>query len=229
MILPTETTFAQPGHVVEWFMDLEQYSPEWWKLRQATVTGSTADPLLASAAKGWAGLSSGAWTLVYQLADELRLGDDWDPPSSGSSYQSDDMERGHLMEPKARKAYELVQLCRTQLVGFVRVAGRLAGASPDFRQTRRPIGGEIKCLSWKHHVAYCERAVPDLAHQRQVQWSLWVTKWKRWDLVHYHPEAGQHSLKVDPTEPDPKAQKAIDERFQVAEKAIRSFAEKYSH
>ena len=204
------------NHVVEYFMELEQGSPEWWAIRMGLVTGSVCSPLMASTTKGWDGLSSGAWTLVYSLAEQLIMGDLWEHDDF-STYH---MDRGTELEPQARRAYELQQFCRVEEIGFCRVAGRMAGCSPDFRVIKKPKGGEIKCLMLKNHIAYVENKKADLTHTRQVEWCLWVTGWKQWDFVHYHPNAGKYSLVVDTLVPTPSIQDTITEKFAIAEKAI---------
>lgn len=224
LVLPTKKEVITDNHVVEYFMELEQGTPEWWEVRRGLITGSVCAPLMSDAKKGWDGLSVGAHTLVYSLTEQLVMGDLWEHDDFSNVW----MDRGTELEPQARKAYELDQFCRTESIGFCRVSGRLAGCSPDFGVVKKPKGGEIKCLMLKNHIAYVERKKADLAHTRQVEWCLWVTKWKAWDFVHYHPNAGKYSLVVDTLVPTPSIQATIDEKFSIAEKAVCALQLKYA-
>jgi hypothetical protein len=207
----TATKILTPGPLV-WHdvQDVPQRSERWFELRRGKVTGSSCSPLGSTKGKFTDGLSQGAWSLVYRLAAH-----EIDP----EGYQLDCLDEfgnrhtewGIQCEPIAAREYERQNWCKVHEVGFVEVKGRRAGASPD-RMVDHEGGLEIKCLNLPKHLEWCRTQKIDLAHERQIQWCLFVTGFQWWDLVHFNPRAGKKSYH--------------EKRYERNEKLINLFREK---
>ena len=101
---------------------------------------------------------------------------------------SEDMENGIVQEPKARAQYELINGVVVEEVGLVyKDEDRRIACSPDGLLAEK--GLEIKCPKLKTHLKYhLDNKLP-AEYFGQVQGSMWVTDFKEWDFMSYHPEA----------------------------------------
>ena len=228
------------------FHTVEQNSPEWFKLRTGKVTGSTAAPLLVDAKmpaapraksptpeklQAWEdacraeldktkGLGVGAWALIDHLAGCLASG-----RNESSDYEGYWMTRGKDLEPVARREYQNYTFRPAHEVGFVEWCGRLAGCSPDFMVDEQR-GGEIKCLSIGNHVNFFRTRYISPDHYKQIQWCLFITGFKYWDLVLFHPHAGRQQILIETVERDAGMIAKYAERFDIVETQILELSEK---
>ncbi len=156
--------------------DCEQNSPEWDALRHGCITASRFKDVM-SKGRGSAP-SKTRRTYMLSLAAE-RLGG-----ASADHYTNSHMERGHLLEPEARKMYAFIKDVDPKLVGFVK-NGEI-GASPD------ALIGSDGLLEIKTKLPHLQldcllaNKVP-AEHIKQCQGQLWITQREWLDFVSYWP------------------------------------------
>ena len=162
--------------------DVEQRSPEWYRLRMGVPTASCFDKLVTPTGRP----SKQATDYARFLAAELFIGrplDMW----GGNAWT----ERGKEMETQALSFYEFTNDIEARKVGFVTNDDCTAGCSPDAL-----IGDdgmlEIKCLAAQHHIGaimhYRQHGTcpPDYVPQTQGQIMLCERAWC--EIMFYHPE-----------------------------------------
>lgn len=101
--------------------DVEQNSEEWFALRVGKATASSFGKFMANYGKAF---GDPAKRYALQLALERITG-----LKAEFSFQSDDMERGHVQEPVARELYESAQFVTVTNGGFFDCGAY--GDSPD--------------------------------------------------------------------------------------------------
>lgn len=158
-------------------VDCIQGTPDWLYARLGVVTASNAHRIITPKTLK---LSSQASGYAHELLAESALGHPIDNASSGF------MERGNILEMKARQWYELQRDCEVEEVGFIMRDDRRAGCSPDGLVGANG-GVEIKCPSAAVHIATL-LGEADEKHRCQVQMSMWVTEREYWDRVSYNPD-----------------------------------------
>jgi putative phage-type endonuclease len=158
---------------------IEQGSDEWHALRRGIITSSSIDRLLTAGGKPANNDTSRAQLL--QLLAERITGE------SEPSFYSDDMARGHLLEPLARDIYA-EHRAPVQECGFVTADfdGTVIGYSPDGL-----VGDdgliEIKSPRQKNHLrSLLSDEVPS-EYVWQVQTGLAVTGRAWCDFITYAP------------------------------------------
>ena len=92
------------------FIDVNQNSDEWFKLRAGMLTSSKLGVIMANFGKSF---GEPAKKYAVQIASEQITGD---PISSG--YSNEHMDRGHQQEPIARMLYEEQSFCDVGNGGF---------------------------------------------------------------------------------------------------------------
>ena len=105
------------------WIDVEQNGEEWFDLRLGKVTGSTIGRVMANFGKSF---GQPAKDLAVNLAIEQITG-----VRQGNDYSNTHMERGHIEEPLARRAYEELYFVDVTNGGFY--DNVLTGCSPDGR------------------------------------------------------------------------------------------------
>lgn len=106
--------------------DVEQGSPEWFRLRLGVPTASNFHLILAEGRKkGSPSVTRRRY--LMQLAGELQTGQPME------SFNNPHLERGREMESQAMSFYEMMEECEVRRVGFIeqRLNGRPVGCSPD--------------------------------------------------------------------------------------------------
>jgi len=101
------------------------------------------------------------------------------------------MDRGTNNEAKARKWYAMVEDVDVEEVGFCTDDLDQYGCSPDLLVTGERRGGEIKCLGPAAHMNYLTADDEELKRTEfhpQIQGSLLVTGYERWDLILFHEQ-----------------------------------------
>jgi hypothetical protein len=138
------------------FRDIEQGSPEWFKLKLGKVTGTRMKELRSSNNLG----------LVDELIAEMIS------EQIAEVKTSEAMQRGSDMEPIARRAYEEYIECKVDQVGFLQSSEYdWFGLSPDGLISENGIytkGVEIKCPNTDTHVKYIRQATVPAEHRDQV-------------------------------------------------------------
>jgi hypothetical protein len=154
----------------------EQGSDEWIRARCGIPTASEFSTVLAKGKSGAESLTRR--TYLHKLAGEIITG------RPAESYSNAHMDRGHEMEPEARRLYEFTFDAEVTQVGFIR-CGRV-GCSPDGL-----IGadGGLELKSKLPHLMVATILRGDLPpeHKAQVQGCLWVSNREWWDFAAYWP------------------------------------------
>ena len=167
-------------------VDCIQNSPEWEQVRLGIPTASEFDRIITPTGKR----SSQADSYVYRLLAEQMTG----KPQNG--YVNGHMDRGHELEPEARRFYELQRDCIVEQVGFCMTDDRRAGCSPDGLVVDNGLV-EIKCPAPHTHVQYLLSRKVEQEYWPQVQGQLWVTGRKWADVLSYHPEMTPVIVRVE--------------------------------
>jgi putative phage-type endonuclease len=159
------------------YVDVEQNTEEWARLRLGIPTASEFSRIVTGAGKASAQADKYRLTLLSEwMIDgpvEQWAGNQW-------------TERGKLLEPEAVAWYEFESGNEVRPGGFVTRDDGLVGASPDGL-----VGDdgllELKCPSaWVHLQTLLSDEVPS-EHRQQTQGELYVSE-RRWvDFVSYYP------------------------------------------
>ncbi len=159
-------------------ISVEQRSPEWFAARLGRLTASSLGDAFATTKSGY---STSRRNLKLRIVLE-RLTN----KSQESGYTNAAMERGILLEPEARAAYEVESGLLVDEVGFIVHDELLTGASPD-GLIGEDGGLEIKCPGAAAHLDYLRGEIPN-EYQLQMCHGLWLTGRTWWDFVSYHPD-----------------------------------------
>jgi len=124
---------------------------------------------------------------MYKMAGEILTGEPMD------SFSNAHTERGHEMEPEARRYYAFQQDADPQLVGFIRNTS--AGASPDSLVGNNGLL-EIKTKLPHILLDVIERGEFPAEHKAQCQGQLWVAEREWIDLVCYWPKMPCHIVRA---------------------------------
>jgi len=159
-------------------LDCEQMDHEWWQAHVGTPSASNFGKILTPTGKP----SASAKDYMYQLAGEVLTG------KKTETYHNAVMQRGIEMEAEARTLYELMFDVEVQQVGLIypdeqrKYCCSPDGLLPDY-------GLEIKCPLIHTHVGYLDKLLGKLPtiYTPQVQGSMLVTGFKRWDFMSYFP------------------------------------------
>ena len=162
--------------IIDWS---EQGTDEWYRSRMGIPTASAFGKIMTPTGKK----SSQSDAYMNMLVAEWLL----DKPQPNETFGW--MDHGNETEAEARDAYEFISGNEVVPVGVVyKNAGRLVGCSPDALLTSIEKGCEIKCPAPHTHISYLlANGVPS-TYIPQVQGSMYVTGYKEWDFVSYHPE-----------------------------------------
>ena len=157
--------------------DLIQGSDEWLQARVGMITMSNAKQLLT------AGKGVTRTTYIIGVAAEKMTG----VPAEKINVW--DMERGNLLEPFARAAYEAYTDCEIEEVGLVYLdEDKRVSASPDGFRKGESHGLEIKCQAPKNHMKTIIESTNPKQFIAQIQGSMWVTGYDKWDYCSFCPE-----------------------------------------
>ncbi len=178
--------------------NLEQGSVDWMLLRAGKLTASEMSALVTPLAKVKTG--DACKTLLFQ-----KLAEKWQgaPLPSLNIWE---FEQGHVLEQQARPAFTLETGLPVESVGFIEADSGLYGCSPD--GLGDGFGLEIKCPHIETHIRYLLDGIVPPDYVAQVQFSLYVTGFKKWYFCSFRRH---FPLLVVPVEPDPDYQAAIKE------------------
>lgn len=153
-----------------------QGTTQWANARLGLPTASQLHRILTPTGK----LSSQCEAYAAELLAEQALGVPLDNATSGF------MERGTIIEKKARAFYELQRDCSVDQVGFITTDDGRVGCSPDGLIAADGMV-EIKVPSAGVHVGYLLDAAGE-KYKVQVQSGLWVAERAYMDFVSYNPD-----------------------------------------
>jgi hypothetical protein len=197
----------------------KQGTIEWWEARRGIPTASNFHKLLT--AKTLKPSAQADDYICELIADICRLA----PPDEAELYTSRAMYNGMLVEPQARRWYELMRDCDVTEVGFcVSECGRF-GCSPDGLCGEQG-GLELKCPTLKTHIGYllAGGGLPD-DYRAQVHGSLIISGREWWDFVSYAPGLQPILVRVEPDDYTIKLRAAMEAfypRFQDSLRLIQS-------
>ena len=185
---------------------IEQGSDEWLNARIGCITMSNADKLLT----GGSGATRRSY--IIDVASEISTG----VPAEQINVWS--MQRGTILEPFARQAYEAHTNTEVQQVGLGYLnEERRISASPDGLLADRGI--EIKCQGPKAHLRTIIDAKNPKKFMPQMQGGMWIFEKEKWDYVSFCPEFKTMPLFILTVSRD-------DEMInRIAESAIKAVAE----
>lgn len=156
--------------------DFDQGTLEWFKCRAGIPTASMFATVMASGRGG--GESKTRAKYMRQVAGEIITGKPME------AYSNPHLDRGHEMEPEARKRYAFLTDAEIKQVGFIRNGQK--GCSPDSL-----VGGsgmlEIKSKLPDLLIECIERDGFPPEHKAQCQGGLWVAEREWIDIVVYWP------------------------------------------
>lgn len=162
-------------------IDCKQGDEAWLSHRLGRVTASELDALVSPTGKIRTG--EGPRTYLAKKVAEAWLGH---PLQSFGSFAT---EQGTLMEPEARPWYSITYGKEIRQVGFIASDDNRAGCSPDgliYVGEFPDYGIEIKCPQEAKATAYAlSGELPD-DYRLQVQGSMFVTGFQRWEFLSYH-------------------------------------------
>lgn len=206
---------------------VQQGSEEWLALRRGIPTASEFERIITPAKietkdgiiKGW-NPTKGETRLKYavKLVTELILGCSLDDVNTAS------MQHGKDWEPKARRAYEMMQGADVEECGFCTIDDGLVGASPDgFVGDEGSI--ELKCPERPEiHVGYLLR--PETLSDEywvQTQGQLYVTGRKWTDLCSYFMGIPMAVVRITP---EPEFQRRLAASLAMFQREIVDLVER---
>lgn len=167
------------------WLDIEQNSDEWFKERLGRATASKFDTIMANFGKPF---GNPAIEYAQELALEIVTGE-MDETKQMNLWQ---FERGHELEPLARKRYELETLNTVTNGGFFISSGKRVGDSND-GNIGDPGCIEIKCVVPKTQFKRIEKGGIDNVYKSQIHGHIWIGN-KEWcDFVSFCPEMNYHN------------------------------------
>lgn len=170
---------------IEIFDAIEQGTPEWFAVRAGIPTASEFHTVMAQGRGGGESITRRKY--MYALAGE-RITEE-----PAENFANAAMDRGHAMEPDARRFYEFTHGVEVSQIGFIRNGGK--GCSPDALvgdsgmleiKTKRP-NVLIEVLK--------SGAVPP-EHAAQLQGALWVAEREWIDFIAYWPKMPPFTKRV---------------------------------
>jgi len=155
-----------------------QGSDEWKQYKLGKVSASKIADLMAQTRSGWGASRANymADLIVERLTNQVQDG-----------YMNAEMQWGIDKEPEALAAYEFLNDCKVQQVGFVdHPFIKLAGASPDGLVGDGMV--EFKCPKTATHIEYLlSKTVPD-KYMKQMHWQMACYPEAQWcDFMSYDP------------------------------------------
>lgn len=191
---------------------VEQGSDEWFDLRKEMLTASNATAIGANGA--------GLKTYCKQKALDI-IGHTKD------NYTNEVIERGNILEPTGRLAYELEYSVNVDEIGFItNDKYPNVGISPD--GLIKAIGGvELKARNNEKHFSLIIGETKEIPFN-QIQMSLLITEREWWDFVSFNPNLSK-PLFVKRIYPDLKYFEKLKQGFIDGNNMINEYVEKYNN
>lgn len=181
--------------------EIIQQSPEWFEAKLGKPSASCASKLVTS--KGEPSKSMAGY--AKDLAIEIYTGksaSDWGGNAS-TSY-------GNEMEEESRLAYEMLTGNKTETVAFIQEDNERWMCSPDALVIDQELGVELKNKPKLHIdtlLYYKKYGKPPTDYIPQVQMSMFVSGYEKWDLYYYNPDLPCLLIEF---EPDLKIQRMLE-------------------
>lgn len=198
-------------------INCEQGTYEWHALRAGRFTATDALELIPNLKNGKA--KAGLETLAYEIAAFKLTGQLPEIVTSAA------MERGKMLEPKARKAYVEATGQDVQTVGFCAVDD-LVGCSPDGLVGEKGLI-EIKCKTGPHHLYAVANDWVDPKHDWQMQFQMLVTGRVWCDYVLFNPDFAPNSLYIKTIKRDEEKIAKLQEGLAIGRKLVNEFIKKF--
>lgn len=180
--------------------DIEQGTEEWFKIKAGKPGASSFSKIITTKGEP----SKSAKDYMYQLAAEAITG------KVENGYQSPAMTDGIEREPESRILYEFINLVNVEQVGVIFSDDQSYLCSPD-GLINREYGIEMKNVLPKTQVKYLLNGKVPTEYYQQVQGSLLITGFDRWDFMSYCPGLEPFILQCGP---DPKFQSKLKEQLE---------------
>ena len=195
----------------------KQGSDEWLKARCGVITMSNAKALISKGRGKEPSLTRQSY--LYDVASELLSG------KPVEQFKSWDMERGNLLEPFARRAYEMLTRTKVEEVGLVYLdENKTISTSPDGLCGAIGEGGiEIKCPRPRTHMRYLSGSRNGI--MPQIQGNMWVTGAEWWDFVSFCPEFEACPLVIDRIDRDDEMIKKINDSAMLAAEEVAAMVD----
>jgi hypothetical protein len=161
-------------------VDVKQGTASWLKARAGIITASEAGNLVSPTLK----VRDGDMPATYAA---LKIAERW-MGFPIVTFGGGAMDQGKVLEDQAVPFYEATFNVDLDRVGFIVTDDGNAGCSPDAVIRGQQTGLEIKCPQPPKHVAYLLGGALPVEYRLQVQFSMWVTGWKEWQFMSYHPD-----------------------------------------
>jgi hypothetical protein len=176
---------------VKSYPDIEQGSPEWFRLRFGKVTASELNNLLTPQFE----LRKGEMPYTYLCT---KLAESWrGQPLPG--FTSFDTEQGEILQDEALPWYQFTFDKKVKYCGFIENDDGTAGCSPD-GLIGEDNGIEIKCPAAHTHVKYLMAGGVPKDYLCQVHGSMFVTGFPRWTFLSYRRGFPQLLVEVERSE-----------------------------
>lgn len=174
--------------------DIVQGSPEWFSAKCGVPGASSFSKIVTTTGEP----SKSAKDYMYQLAAEAITG------QVEQGFQSAAMTMGIEREAESRSLYELINAVEVKQVGFIFNDSKMYGCSPD--GVCETWGLELKNPLPKTQVKYLLDGKLPTEYFQQVQGSMLITGFERWDFMSHSP--GLEPLIIQ-CEPDPRFQSKL--------------------
>jgi hypothetical protein len=182
---------------VEIITEFSQNTDEWMHARIGSIGGSSIQSVCA---KGSGKMRS---NLLYRMAGEIFSG----IPYEG--YYNDDMQRGHILESKARIEYEVITGYEVKQVAMMKATDK-KHCSPDGDVEKEKGIIEIKCRIPSVHIETIDKNKVNASDRKQCQWNLFISEREWLDYLSYCPLIPTCSLFVVRVKRDEKLIKEMD-------------------
>ena len=193
------------------YYNIEQGSDEWHELRKGKLTASNATAIGAN--------GSGLKTYCENIALDT-VGFEKD------NYINDVMERGNILEPIARTAYEFENNVSIKEVGFImNDKYPNVGVSPDGLIEDNG-GCEIKARNNNKHFSLILGNVKEIPYN-QIQMTLLITEREWWDFISFNPNLSK-PIFVKRIYPDLVYFEKLKSGFITGNKLISEYVKKYN-
>ena len=158
-------------------IDIPQGGESWFQEKLGKPSASRFDEIVTTKGE----LSKQREGYLYDLAAQVISG------ISPEGFKSSAMEEGTRREDESRKLYELINDAEVKQCGVIyKDEWKLALCSPD-GIVNNSYGLELKNVIPKTMVKYLLDGVLPAAYFQQVQGSLYITGFDRWDFLAYSP------------------------------------------
>lgn len=167
--------------------DFDQNTDEWIQERMGKPTSSSFGKILTSTGK-----RGQRQDYLYKIAGERITG------RKDDQFYSKAMERGHIMEEKARDFYAMSRQVKIDRPAVIyKDENKLFSCSPDGLINGVEKGLEIKCPELTAGVKYLDKGKLPATYVPQVQGSMLITGYKVWEFLSYVPGLKPFVLEVE--------------------------------